>query len=324
MPSVCVDNPFRPVILTLSGAERGRTCFSLLLVLALYIAHNPILYESLHLRTQNMYRTARRLGISITILIASASAQVTGHVTIDPNERMTVPADSIPTTTTPGQAQIFSGKQALAAKQFIDAKTIFTAALAAHPDSVEAKLGLADSELGLQQYETAEIEYRQVVAAQPTLWQAHKNLVIVEAALNRWDEFDGERNLLRMARERNAPGISARESDVIDGFTVHGKRWIVREYFQPVGRSQTRYNFEHFSPDGKAQVYLSLESEDAAKALTAGGAVAIGDLSSQPAANPTFALNWYTGKAHGTITSYGQHEPTYEQVRGAVLRWLRR
>ena len=267
-----------------------------------------------------MHRTARRLGISITIFIASASAQITGHVT-DPTGRITVPANSIPATATPGQAQIFSGKQALAAKQFLDAKSIFTAALATHPDSVDAKLGLADSELGLQHYETAEIEYRQVVAAQPELWQAHKNLVIVEAALDRWDEFDRERNLLRMARERNAPGISARESDVIDGFTIHGKRWIVREYFQPVGRSQTRYNFEHFSPDGKAQVYISLESKDAANALTAGGAVAIGDQSPAPS-NPTFALDWYNGKAHGTITQYGTSEPTYERVRTDVLRSL--
>jgi hypothetical protein len=269
-----------------------------------------------------MYRAARRISIFIAILVASASAQVVGHVTIDPADRMTVPANSIPTTATPGQAQVFSGKQALAAKQFLDARRIFTAALAAHPDSVDARLGLADSELGLQQYEAAELEYRQVVAVQPELWQAHKNLVIVEAALNRWDEFDRERDLLRMARERNASGISARESDVIDGFIVHGKRWIVREYFQPVGRSQTRYNFEHFSPDGKAQAYLSLESEDAAKTLTAGGAIAIGDQSNQPAINPTFALNWYTGKAHGTITSYGQHEPTYEQVRTTVMQWL--
>lgn len=270
-----------------------------------------------------MQRVACCFAISIAVLTASVSAQATGQ-NPDPADRMTIPAGSIATTAALGQAQIFSGKQALAAKQFLDAKKIFTIALAAHPDSVDAKLGLADSELGLQHYETAELEYRQVVAVQPELWQAHKNLVIVEAELNRWDEFDRERNLLRMARERHAPGISARESDVIDGFTIHRKRWIVREYFQPVGRSQTRYNFEHFSPDGKAQVYISLESEGAARAVTPGGAVAIGDQSQTSATNSTFALNWYTGKAHGVITTYGAHEPTYEQVRGTVIQWLQR
>ena len=83
-----------------------------------------------------------------------------------------------------------------------------------------------------------------------------------------------------------------------------------------------RYNFEHFSPDGKAEEYISLESAEAAqRALTTGdvrigggpGAVVIKD----------FALNWYTGKAHGTVARYASSEPSYERVRADVLRWLR-
>ena len=110
---------------------------------------------------------------------------------------------------------------------------------------------------------------------------------------------------------------------MIDGFMVRGQRWIVREYFEPVGRSLTRYNFEHFSPAGKAEEYISLESAEAAqRALTTGdvrigtdpGAVVIKD----------FALNWYTGKAHGTVARYASGEPSYERVRADVLRWLRR
>jgi hypothetical protein len=155
------------------------------------------------------------------------------------------------------------------------------------------------------------------------MWAAHKNLVIIEAALGRWEEFDRERAVLRGARERGAPGISARESDVIDGFTVKGERWIVREYFEPVGRSLTRYNFEHFSAEGKAEEYISLESEEAAKGVVPGGAVAIGG---EPAADAgsVFALNWYTGKGHGTIARYAKGEPTYEEVRARVMGWLRR
>ena len=250
-----------------------------------------------------MHHALRRLGLAISIaLTASAQTQTTG----------------------PAQSQIVAGKRALASRQFAQAKTIFAAEVKLHPENIEAKLGLADSELGLQQYEIAELEYRQVVAAQPELWQAHKNLVIVEAALGRWEEFDRERTLLRMARQRNAPGISARESDVIDSFTLHGERWIVREYFEPVGRSQTRYNFEHFAPTGHAAEYISLESAEAAKSVTPGGAVAIGDQSKQPTPSTGFALNWYTGKAHGTIRQYSKTEPTYERVRADVLLWLKR
>jgi len=264
-----------------------------------------------------MHHALHRLGLALSIAL-TAAAQTPNAAPI------TLPAGTIPQTAPPGQSQIVAGKHALAAKQFAEAKTIFATELKLHPENIEAKLGLADSELGLQQYETAELQYRQVVAAQPELWQAHKNLVIVEAALGRWEEFDRERTLLRMARQRDAPGISARESDVIDSFTIHGQRWLVREYFEPVGRSQTRYNFEHFAPTGHAAEYISLESADAAKAVTPGGAVAIGDQAKQPTPSTAFALNWYTGKAHGTIATYSLKEPTYEQVRTDVQKWLRR
>ncbi len=258
---------------------------------------------------------------SASILLAQEGAQF--HDYTGSPTTITVPAGSIPTTASPGQTRIVAGKRALAAKQFLEAKNIFAAEAKLHPENIEAQLGLGDAELGLQEDEAAELQYRKVVAIQPELWQAHKNLVIVEAALGRWEEFDRERTVLRMARQRNAPGISSRESDVIDGFTVHGERWIVREYFEPVGRSQTRYNFEHFSQAGRVEEYISLESEQAAKTVTPGGAVAIGDQAKQPQQDAAFALDWYTGKAHGTIKSYGAHEPEYEQVRAAVMQRLR-
>jgi hypothetical protein len=218
------------------------------------------------------------------------------------------------------------GKQALAAKQFARAKAIFGMYVATNPSNVEGELGLADAELGLHEYEPAELEYRKVVAAQPELWIAHKNLVIVEAALGRWGEFDRERALLRGARERGAPGIDARESDVIDAFEMRGQRWIVRAYDEPVGRSLTRYNFERFAPDGRVREFVSLESAEAAKkALAIGGGARIGDdAKSADAAVKDYALNWYTGKAHGTIVRYPDGEPSYERVRADVMRWLRR
>jgi tetratricopeptide (TPR) repeat protein len=197
-------------------------------------------------------------------------------------------------------------KQALAAKHFVQAKTLFLAFERGHNGNVEAELGLADAELGMHEYETAELQYRKVVAAQPEQWAAHKNLVVVEAALGRWDEFDRERALLRGARQRGAPGISARESDVIDSFDLPSGHWIVREYYEPVGRTLTRYNFERFSPDGRVQEYISLESAAAAaKVLTPGRvqeSVRIGADGAMPEIRD-FALNWYTGKAHGCASN---------------------
>ena len=222
--------------------------------------------------------------------------------------------------------ELRQGRELLQTQQFAAAKTLFAGYLRGHPGDVQAELGLGDAELGLREYEAAEQTYRKVVAKEPELWQAHKNLVVVEAALGRWEEFDRERTVLRLAREREAPGISAHESDVIDRFTVHGQHWVVRAYFEPVGRSRAVYNFERFSPEGRAVAFVSLEPSDAAQAaLATGGAVRIGGAggSATPPVS-TYALNWYNGQAHGTVVTFGGEEPSYERARAALMHWLQR
>jgi tetratricopeptide (TPR) repeat protein len=220
--------------------------------------------------------------------------------------------------------ELIPAHKALEDKHYQQAEQLFADYLKSHPGNIDAQEGIGDAKLGLHQYEAAELQYRAVVAAQPEFWLAHKNLVIVEAALGRWDEFDRERAVLRDARQRGAPGISTRESDVIDAFDLLGEHWIVREYYQPVGRSLTRYNFEYFGPDGRVREYVSLESADAAHtALTPSPNVLIG---AEPTAAPSikdFALNFYTGKSHGTIKLYPKGEPTYEHVRADLIHWLR-
>ncbi len=237
-----------------------------------------------------------------------------------------VPAQKKPDSVSGSQADLAAARQELAAKHYSRAKELYRAYLHAHPESVDAQFGLADAELGLREFEAAEWDFRRVVAAQPQNWVAHKNLVIVEAELGRWDEFERERAVLRAARERGAPGISARESDVIDTFEVNGHRWIVREYSEPVGRSQTRYNFERFSPEGHAEEYISLEPTAAAEAALKPGDVHIGaETESAPrSVKGEFSLNWYSRKGHGTIKRYPKGEPSYEQARTDLMHWLRR
>jgi hypothetical protein len=219
------------------------------------------------------------------------------------------------------------GKQAIAAGRFAEAKTIYERYLQKTPGSIPGELGLADALLGLHQYEDAELEYRKITAAQPELWIAHKNLVLIEAKLGRWEEFDRERQILHGARERGSPGISMRESDVIDSIDIPGlngkpaQHWIVRSYDEPNGRSLTRYNFEWFSADGRVQEYVSLESADADKQGQPEG-VAIGGQQKIPG-NEGFALRWYTNRSHSTIKSYAD-EPAYRRLRRDFLLWVRR
>ncbi len=219
------------------------------------------------------------------------------------------------------------GREMLMKKQFAEAKKVFGEYLKAHPRDVQGEFGLGDAELGMHEYEAAEMSYRSAVAQQPELWQAHKNLVVVEAALGRWEEFEGERKILRLARERGAPGISAGESDVIDSFTAGGAHWVVRAYFQPLGRSQARYNFERFSPEGRVLEYVSLEDAAAAVAALQPGDVRIGTMTKGGPANSAsgtaLSLNWYTGAAHGVIRTYSGGEPPYERLRAEAMHWMR-
>ena len=231
-----------------------------------------------------------------------------------------------PVTEIAPQGELRHGRDLLTQKDFAAARTVFASYLKTHPEAVQAKLGLGDAQLGLHQYEAAEATYRAVVAQQPELWQAHKNLVVVEAALGRWEDFDSERTVLRLARERGAPGISQRESDVIDSFDIHGQHWVVRAYFEPLGRSQARYNFERFSPEGRVEAYISLEDAAAAQDALHPRDVRVGEKDAQPLANSdgnrALSLNWYTGSAHGTVRVYGGGEPTYEHLRADVIGWI--
>jgi tetratricopeptide (TPR) repeat protein len=241
--------------------------------------------------------------------------------TLHAQSRTQLPAN-LPPPPPPAPGSLAEAKLALGSHQFATAKALYSKFLRTHPDSGEAQLGLADSELALHEYETAELQYRSIVAAQPQLWIAHKNLVIVEAALHRWSEFDRERAILRDARQRKAPGIEAHESDVIDTFDVRGRHWIVREYDDLAGRSLTRYNFEHFGPEGHVQQYISLESAQAAQQALQTQDVVIGASPKTAPQVTDFALNFYTGKSHGTIVRFPKGEPTYETTRAAVIRWL--
>lgn len=217
----------------------------------------------------------------------------------------------------PANTDLAAARQAIAAKDFAHAHALFTAYTQAHPADAQGFLGLGDADLGLHSFEAAEADFRRATAIQPELWVAHKSLVLVEAKLGRWEEFDRERAVLRAARERGAPDISPRESDVIDSFTVAGQPWIVREYFVPVGRSQTRYNFEQFTASGRAAEYISLEHT---APPAPADSVTIGR-DAPAVTSKDFALNWYTGHGHGTIRHYAT-EPSYEALRADVLRFL--
>ena len=284
------------------------------------------------LGTRVSWRLSVYLGMGIACLpLATLRAAVVRTRQASPSAQLSQVSPSTQPSAAFGEAahaadsDLRAGRVLLQTRQFAAARRFFAAYLQKHPGDVQAQLGLGDALLALHDYEAAEARYRAVVARQPELWQAHKNLVIAEAALGRWEEFDGERRVLQLARERGAPGISPHESDVIDSFDVRGQHWVVRAYFEPLGRSQAIYNFERFSPTGRVEAYVSLENAAAAQAALHPGDVRIGPSSAvgKPGATETaLALNWYTGSAHGTLQQYPHGDPGYPRLRAEVLRWL--
>src|SRR5579875_1276789 len=55
-----------------------------------------------------------------------------------------------------------AARRELAARHYARAKELYRAYLRTHPDSIDAQLGVADTELALHEYEAAEIDYRRI------------------------------------------------------------------------------------------------------------------------------------------------------------------
>jgi len=218
------------------------------------------------------------------------------------------------------------GKQALGHGDYKGAQTFFAQALKDNPENVDALFLGGNAALGLKQYDEAAHMYEAAIAKRPPMWNAHKNLVIIDAMEGKWAEFDAQRKLLQEARARGDQGLSAQDSDVIDVFYVGPERYVVRESATLSGQFKTRYNFLHFGKDDKLDFRIACESDDAdqitfAKAHPAEAA----------AGKRSFSLDSYSASAtadgkfsqtHGTLKFYPDGEPTYEMVRADVLKAL--
>lgn len=220
------------------------------------------------------------------------------------------------------------GKQALSRGDYSTAQTFFAEYLKDNSNDVGALFFAGNAALGLQQYDAAAQYFQEAIKVKPSLWPAHKNLVIVYAAQEKWSEFDQERKLLQDARASGAAGLNPADSDVIDVIHIGAERYIVRSYAQPVGRFHTRYNFTHFGPDGKLDSWISCESDDVdqvffAKAHPKEAAAGLRSFSldSYTAMKPTADGKGYT-QTQALIKFYPDGEPTYETVRADVLNVL--
>ena len=219
------------------------------------------------------------------------------------------------------------GKQALAHEQWTDAQKFFEAYLQQNPDSIEAQNYLGFALFGQKRYPQAEKVFLKLAAANPKNWGVHSNLAEVYAAEQRWTDFDRERNSVREARQRGEPGLNKNGADVIDVLYIGSERYIVREFEPLIGRFHARYNFTHFSKEGKADFWIACESDDVDQS-----SFAQKHPKEAAAGQRSFSLDSYSqnfnatgqlvGQTHGTIKFYPDGEPSYETVRGDVVKVL--
>src|SRR5689334_18395628 len=155
-----------------------------------------------------------------------------------------------------------TGKQAFQRGDYVAAQKFFTAYLRDNPSNLNALLLAGSAFFELKQYEDAAQSLLAAIKLQPSLWPAHKNLVIVYAAQGKWTEFDRERAVLKAARESGASGLSMKDADVIDVLYVGSEQYRVLSYAELAGRFKMRYNFVHFGSDGKPDYWIVCESDD--------------------------------------------------------------
>lgn len=232
------------------------------------------------------------------------------------------------TTQTTAADSLDRGKQALKSGDYETARKFFSAYLKDNPDSAEALFLAGNAFLGLKLYEEAAQSYLAAVKLEPSLWLAHKNLVIVYAAEGKWKAFDQERALIQDRRANGAAGLSSRDADLIEAFYVGKEQYKVLSYAELAGRFKMRYNFVHFGSDGKPDYWIACESDDVDQISFAKShpkEAAAGQrsfsLDSYSAPTPT-ADGKSSTETHGTIKFYPDGEPTYEAVRSDVMKVL--
>ncbi|HXE09714.1 MAG TPA: hypothetical protein VN612_17550 [Acidobacteriaceae bacterium] len=218
------------------------------------------------------------------------------------------------------------GKQALAKNDFAAARDFFAAYLKDNPDNLEAKFDAGNAALGLRDYDTAAQDFHQVIARNPAMWPAHKNLVIVYAGQGKWTDFDQERAAIQQARLQRSPGLTATDADVVDIIYVGPDRYIAKAFATLNGRFHVRYNIYHLNEEGKADYWIACESDDVDQTFFAKK-----HPKEAAAGERSFSLDSYTQivkvgdhltQTHGTIKFYPDGEPTYETVRADVVSVL--
>jgi len=207
-------------------------------------------------------------------------------------------------------------------KDFASAERILTEYLQKHPMAATAMLLLGTARLDAKDFDGAIDELKELVKDEPKDWYGYIYLAQAYAQKGDWENFDKQRELIKAARDSNAPRIKlVGDGDVIDVLTVAGEQYTVKSYYKPVGPHQTHYVFLHIVDDVKVKDFLTCDSDD-------GDQIEFKRVHPKEAAAGarSFSLDpWEVVNdqpVHGHILRFYDGEPTYEELRADVLKVL--
>lgn len=143
------------------------------------------------------------------------------------------------------------------------------------------------------------------------------NVIQLDAALGRWQEFDDARKTAHTAALAGDKLLSAKLGYIIEDYTDGTRHIQVLEFPTAYGRFHTRYRFRilsatdpatHFTP------YLDLESDD-------GDQILFRQQHPDKAANGErlYSLDTYPKPNTQGLMRFYEGEPTYEEVRAVVF-----
>lgn len=225
--------------------------------------------------------------------------------------------------TTLAQAQkdpLEAGKAAMEHEDYASAQKIFADYLQKNPKSTEAMLQLGISQMALRSFDEAISEFTKLLSVSPQTWGAHINLVLAYAQKGNWAAFAKERDLIKAARDSNAPGLPMDSADVIDFLDVGGQKHLVEYFYKPVGPHHTRYVFLH-RVDGGVTDLITCDSDDGDQMVFKS------EHPKEAAAGARrYSLDPWTvagnNLEHGHILRFYDGEPTYEALRADVVKVL--
>jgi tetratricopeptide (TPR) repeat protein len=216
----------------------------------------------------------------------------------------------------------------------------FRSVLTAYPDDFSVLRFTAAAAMAAGQNEQALVLFHRALAQNPhNPWTMRNAVIILEARLNRWADFDRDVAALRSAKRNGMDrGLDGSTGFVIDEFYAGGEKIQGTLYPLQAGRFHTLYRF--LMPPGRP---LMLPDQSSA---TAAAAARCTDPDFQPhfdaesgdvdqaefaKAHPdkaakgdrSYMLDAYSSPCtQGLVAFYPDGEPTYEKARADVIRAL--